>query len=95
MVAHHTAGGCPMRSGDLVGTGTLSGGTREEVGCLLEASEHGNQPYEMSAVGSTGGKIQRGYLQDGDIVCFSAQASRIGCDPIALGICQGQIMPSS
>jgi 2-keto-4-pentenoate hydratase/2-oxohepta-3-ene-1,7-dioic acid hydratase in catechol pathway len=24
MVAHHTAGGCPLRPGDLLGTGTLS-----------------------------------------------------------------------
>ncbi|RVX65792.1 hypothetical protein B0A52_10323 [Exophiala mesophila] len=94
MVAHHTVGGCPMRPGDLLGTGTLSGATREEVGCLLEVSQHGTQPYEMGGIGSTGGNIQRGYLEDGDRVSFSAQATRPGSDPVNLGVCQGQIVVS-
>ena len=83
-----------MRPGDLLGTGTLSGATREEVGCLLEVSQHGTQPYEMGGIGSTGGNIQRGYLEDGDRVSFSAQATRPGSDPVNLGVCQGQIVVS-
>ena len=37
MVAHHTANGCPLRAGDLLGSGTVSGPEPESRGCLLEA----------------------------------------------------------
>jgi fumarylacetoacetase len=36
MLAHHTCGGCDMRPGDLVGTGTLSAPDPRQSGCLLE-----------------------------------------------------------
>lgn len=45
MLAHHMAGGCPMRTGDLIGTGTLSGTMDQELGCLLEATLYGKKPY--------------------------------------------------
>jgi fumarylacetoacetase len=36
MLAHHASGGCPMRPGDLLGSGTVSGPEETERGCLLE-----------------------------------------------------------
>jgi fumarylacetoacetase len=36
MVAHHTSNGCPLRPGDLMGSGTVSGPGATERGCLLE-----------------------------------------------------------
>src|SRR5262249_42367727 len=33
MVAHHTANGCPIRPGDLIGSGTISGPEKENRGC--------------------------------------------------------------
>ena len=36
MLAHHTIGGCPFNVGDLLGSGTISGESKSEKGCLLE-----------------------------------------------------------
>jgi fumarylacetoacetase len=44
MVAHHTSGGCNLRPGDLLGSGTVSGPTPEARGCLLELTEGGKKP---------------------------------------------------
>ena len=38
MIAHHTAGGCNLRPGDLLATGTLSCEGPLGAGCLLEAT---------------------------------------------------------
>lgn len=38
MIAHHTAGGCNLRPGDLLATGTLSSEGPLGAGCLLEAT---------------------------------------------------------
>jgi fumarylacetoacetase len=38
MVAHHTSNGCPLRAGDLIGSGTVSGPSGEAHGCLLESN---------------------------------------------------------
>ncbi len=43
MIAHHTLGGCPMRTGDLLGSGTISGTQPSERGSLLEMSEGGKK----------------------------------------------------
>jgi len=37
-LAHHSIGGCPMRVGDLLGSGTISGPTKAEFGSLMELS---------------------------------------------------------
>ena len=36
MIAHHTSNGCPLRAGDLIGSGTVSGSDEASRGCLLE-----------------------------------------------------------
>jgi len=36
MIAHHSANGCPLRPGDLIGSGTVSGPEEFNRGCLLE-----------------------------------------------------------
>ena len=36
MLAHHTSGGCDLQSGDLLGSGTISGPTDAELASLLE-----------------------------------------------------------
>lgn len=41
MVAHHTSNGCNLRPGDLIGSGTVSGPTRDALGCLLELTQNG------------------------------------------------------
>jgi fumarylacetoacetase len=85
MLAHHTIGGCPLQTGDLLATGTISGPTRRELGCLLEASLDGIEPYEMEMAGPGKRKASRKYLEDGDIVEFKA---------LGFGICKAQLLPN-
>ncbi|RFU31445.1 hypothetical protein B7463_g4871, partial [Scytalidium lignicola] len=90
MIAHHTAGGCPLRTGDLIATGTLSGATRKELGCLLEITRNGAELYEIEAVNAAKEKINRSYLEDGDMVEFIAHV-RGKMGRVGFGACRGRI----
>ncbi|KAK5685950.1 hypothetical protein LTS10_002063 [Elasticomyces elasticus] len=61
-IAHQAIGGCGLRTGDLIATGTISGEGAEEHGCLLEFMKQGEQP-------------PRGYLEDGETVTLSGYCS--------------------
>ena len=45
MVAHQTINGCSLRTGDLMGTGTISGKELDGRGCLLEVSKGGRETF--------------------------------------------------
>ena len=62
MLAHHTVTGCNMRTGDLCGTGTISGPTEDSYGSMLELTWRGEKPITLPN-GET-----RKFLQDGDTV---------------------------
>ncbi|HEX7946212.1 MAG TPA: fumarylacetoacetase, partial [Phenylobacterium sp.] len=47
MVAHHTAGGCDLRPGDLFGTGTISTPDDAGLGSLLEITRGGRQALQL------------------------------------------------
>jgi len=83
MVAHHTSNGCPVRPGDLIASGTVSGPARENRGCLLELTWKGTEPIELPG----GGK--RTFLEDGDEVRLSGYCEREGFTRIGLGECRG------
>ncbi|MER6938320.1 fumarylacetoacetase [Nocardioides sp. NPDC127514] len=80
MLAHMTVNGASLRTGDLYGSGTISGPDRNQRGSLLELSWGGTQPFTL-ADGTT-----RTYLQDGDTVTLRATAGTI-----ALGEVEGTI----
>lgn len=61
-LAHHTSNGCPMSTGDIYATGTISGPTPESLGCLLERTKGGKEPITLS------NGEERRYLLDGDTV---------------------------
>ena len=63
MVAHHTSNGCPIRPGDLIASGTVSGPAKENRGCLLELTSKGTDPVRLPD-GTT-----RTFLEDGDEPC--------------------------
>ncbi|MEU0265052.1 fumarylacetoacetase [Nocardioides sp. NPDC006303] len=71
MLAHMTVNGASLRTGDLYGSGTISGPDRDQRGSLLELSWGGAQPFTV-ADGAT-----RTYLQDGDTVTLRATAGAI------------------
>jgi fumarylacetoacetase len=59
-LAHHTVGGCNLKPGDLLASGTISGPTEESRGCLLERTWRGSKPIELPSGES------RKWLEDGD-----------------------------
>jgi len=95
MIAHHTRGGCPLRTGDLIATGTLSGPTREEAGCFLEQTSNGTDPWKMTAENSSENSLSRAFLEDGDTIEFTAQV--IATDDlgnVGFGKCEGTVLPA-
>jgi fumarylacetoacetase len=86
LVAHHTVNGCNLRTGDVLGTGTLSGPHEGQGGCLMELSQGGKQPVPI------GPNAQRTFLQDGDTVTLKAYAQRDGARRIGFGSCSGTVL---
>ncbi|WP_407527608.1 fumarylacetoacetase [Methylobacterium oryzisoli] len=86
MVAHHTSGGCDLRPGDLLGTGTISGPDLEACGSLVEATLGGRQPLRLAS------GEERRFLEDGDEVILRARAVRDGFASIGFGECRAEIL---
>lgn len=61
-LAHHTVNGCKVNSGDLMGSGTISGPTQDSYGSMLELTWRGEKPLKMKD-GS-----ERKFINDGDTV---------------------------
>jgi fumarylacetoacetase len=87
MLAHHTVNGCPVRSGDLVGTGTISGPTQQEAGSMMELTLGGRQPLRLAATGES-----RAFLEDGDSVVLRGHCEAAGAARIGFGECRGQVL---
>ncbi len=85
MLAHMTVNGASLRTGDLFGSGTISGDVREQRGSFLELSWGGKEPFGQ---GST-------FLEDGDVVTMRATAPGALGGRIALGEVTGRVLPAS
>lgn len=46
-LAHHTVNGCKLNSGDMMGSGTISGPTPDSYGSMLELTWRGENPIKM------------------------------------------------
>jgi len=64
-IAHLTSNGASLRTGDLLGSGTISGPEQGSRGSLLELSWNGAEPLELA------GGATRTFLEDGDEVVMS------------------------
>ncbi|MGB7241318.1 MAG: fumarylacetoacetase [Sulfitobacter sp.] len=84
-LAHHTSCGCPMRVGDLLGSGTISGPKKENRGSLLELSWGGKEPLTLE-----GGET-RTFIEDGDRLTLRGHAQGDGYR-IGFGDCTGQVL---
>jgi fumarylacetoacetase len=87
LVTHHASNGCNLRPGDLLGSGTVSGPTRDSRGCLLELTWKGTEPIAV------GGEARR-FLEDGDEVIFRGWCEREGYRRIGFGECRGTVLPA-
>jgi fumarylacetoacetase len=88
MVAHHTSNGCPLRPGDLIGSGTVSGPEQHNRGCLLEMTRRGAEPLTLPS------GEERRFLEDGDEVILRGWCEAPGFRRIGLGECRGTILPA-
>ena len=61
-LAHHTSNGCRINSGDMMGSGTISGPTPDSFGSMLELTWGGKNPITMKD-GS-----ERKFINDNDTV---------------------------
>ncbi|MEE1751800.1 fumarylacetoacetase [Streptomyces sp. SP18CS02] len=85
-LAHMTVNGASLRTGDLFGSGTVSGPEVHQRGSLLELTWNGQEPLEL-----TDGK--RAFLQDGDEVTLTAWAPGPDGMKVGLGEVTGRIVP--
>ena len=86
LVAHHTVNGCNLQSGDLLGSGTLSGPGPQEAGSLLELAAAGRQPVRLPS------GEERSFLEDGDTVTLRGWCERAGAARIGLGEASGTVI---
>lgn len=61
-LTHHASNGCRINSGDLMGSGTISGSTADSYGSMLELSWGGKNPIKLKD------GTERKYINDGDTV---------------------------
>lgn len=61
-LAHHTSNGCRVNSGDMMGSGTISGPTPNSFGSMLELTWGGKNPIKMSD------GTERKFINDNDTV---------------------------
>ena len=76
-----------MRTGDLLGSGTISGTGEASFGSLLELTWGGRTPLALSGSGT------RLFLEDGDTVTIHGNAQGDGYR-IGFGTCTGTILPA-
>jgi fumarylacetoacetase len=88
MIAHHSISGCNMRTGDLLGSGTISGFESGTQGSILEQTLGGKTPLQLGAGES------RAFLDDGDTVVIRGWAGSSDEGLIGFGECSGQILPA-
>jgi fumarylacetoacetase len=89
IVAHHSSNGCNLQPGDLIGTGTLSTDSAGGLGSLLEISEGGKKPIQLTS-GET-----RSFLEDGDEITLKAWCEAEGAVRIGFGECVGRVVASA
>lgn len=86
MLAHMTVNGASVRTGDLYGSGTISGPARDQRGSFLELSWGGTEPWVV-------GDGSRTFLEDGDLVVLRYTAPTL-TGRLALGEVAGIIDPA-
>jgi fumarylacetoacetase len=88
MVTHHTVNGCNLQIGDLLGSGTVSGPSKEEAGALIELTEDGVKPVVLE------NGERRTFIEDGDVIILQGFCERDGFIRIGFGECRGEVLRS-
>ncbi|MGL2993324.1 fumarylacetoacetase [Flavobacterium sp. TSSA_36] len=85
-LAHHTSNGCRVNSGDMMGSGTISGPTPDSFGSMLELTWGGKFPIQMND-GS-----ERKFINDYDTVTIKGH-SKNNEVRIGFGEVSSQLLP--
>lgn len=88
MLTHHASNGCNLEPGDLLASGTVSGPSRAERGCLLELTWRGRDPIALPTGES------RTFLEDGDEVILRGRCRKEGAATVGFGECRGVVQPA-
>jgi len=80
-LAHLTVNGATVRPGDLCASGTISGSDPGSFGSLIELTNNGADPIELSE------GVSRTFLEDGDEVTLSERAGSV-----SFGEVRGQVV---
>ncbi len=64
-LAHHTSNGCRVNSGDMMGSGTISGSNPDSFGSMLELTWSGKNPIKMND------GTERKFINDNDTVIMT------------------------
>ena len=86
-LTHHTVNGCNVRSGDMMGSGTISGPTKDSFGSMLELTWRGQNPIQLND-GS-----ERKFVNDGDTVTLRGYSEHKGVR-IGFGACEAKVLPA-
>ncbi|MBV8354517.1 MAG: fumarylacetoacetate hydrolase family protein, partial [Candidatus Eremiobacteraeota bacterium] len=84
-LAHLTSNGTHVRSGDLCGSGTVSGTEPGTYGSLLELTRRGAEPLHLP-----GGET-RAFLENGDTIIMRGAAQRPGVARVGFGEVRGTV----
>ena len=85
-LVHHASSGCAMTTGDLLGSGTISGADKDQRGSLLELSWGGAEPLAL-------GEERRTFLEDGDSLSIAGWCQGDGYR-VGFGDVEGTILPA-
>lgn len=85
-LAHHTSNGCPVNSGDMMGSGTISGSTPDSYGSMLELTWRGEKPLKMKD------GTERKFINDNDTVIMRGYCEKDGTR-IGFGEVKTQLLP--
>ncbi|HIG36497.1 MAG TPA: fumarylacetoacetase, partial [Oceanospirillaceae bacterium] len=86
-LAHHSSSGCAMQTGDLLGSGTISGTTKDSLGSLLELTWNGKTPLTLAS------GEQRCFVENGDTLTLRGHCQGDGFR-IGFGSAVGKILPA-
>ncbi|KAL4861564.1 hypothetical protein BDV12DRAFT_203884 [Aspergillus spectabilis] len=94
-ITHHASAMCGLQTGDLLGTGTISGdaidvqGNKKELGCLYEATQAGTQFVTLD----DGTRMK--YLEDEDEIVLEGWCTdKNGEAVLGFGDCRGRLLPA-
>jgi fumarylacetoacetase len=89
LLAHQSSNGANLETGDVLGTGTLSGPGDDSRACLMELTNGGKQAFTLP----TGEK--RLFVEDGDEITMTGRCEKPGFARIGLGEVRARVLPAN